>query len=148
MRANSLFSLRRTLLPQSLPGIVLIFLIGAWGIWWIRLVFNPHDQNHLLIINRSGHEVVTGVVAELGGEVEWQVRVPYIRRCDPMDAAITIVNIKRAWFSGTFSIKDDEGQILADGEITPPGRYCGTLVITLDSDGKSQFAFNHIPEAH
>ena len=38
--------------------------------------------------------------------------------------------------------------LLAESEIAPPGRYCGTLVITLDSDGKSQFAFNEIPETH
>jgi hypothetical protein len=91
---------------------------------------------------------VTEGVAELEGEVDWQVLVPYIRRRDPMETMITIINIKRAWFSGTFRIKDGEGRILAEGEITPPGRYCGTLVVTFDSDGKSQFAFNHIPEAH
>jgi hypothetical protein len=91
---------------------------------------------------------VTGGVAELDGEVDWQVLVPCIRRGDPAETAITIVNIERAWFSGTFRIKDGEGQILAEGEITPPGRYCGTLVITLGSDGKSQSAFNEIPEAH
>ena len=67
---------------------------------------------------------------------------------DQMESAITIINIERAWFSGMFRIKDGEGQILAENEIAPPGRYCGTLVITLDADGKSQFAFNEIPDSH
>lgn len=148
MRATSLFSLRRTLLPQTLPGILLFLLLGAWGFRWVQNVFNPPDLNHLLIIDRSGEELATECVAELAGEVDWQIIVPYIRRGDPMESAITIIKIERAWFSGTFRIKDGEGRILAESEIAPPGRYCGTLVITLDSDGKSQFAFNEIPETH
>ena len=72
MRATSLFSLRRTLLPQTLPGILLCLLLGAWGFRWVLIVFNPPDLNHLLIINRSGHELVTEGVAELEGEVGWQ----------------------------------------------------------------------------
>lgn len=148
MRATSLFSLRRALLPQTLPGILLLLLLGVLGFRWVQNVFNPHDQNHLLIIDRSDHELVTECVAELEGDVDWQVLVPHIRRGDPMESAITVINIERAWFSGTFRIKDGEGRILAESEIAPPGRYCGTLVITLDSDGKSQFAFNEIPETH
>ncbi len=148
MRATSLFSLRRALLPQTLPGILLFLLLGAWGFLWVQNVFNPHDLNHLLIIDRSGHESVSECKAELEGDVDWQVLVPYIRRGDPMESAITIINIERAWFSGTFRIKDGAGRILAEHEIAPRGRYCGTLVITLDSDGKSQFAFNEIPEPH
>jgi hypothetical protein len=147
MRATSLFSLRRTLLPQTLPGILLCLLPGAWGFRWVLIVFNPPDLNHLLIINRSGHELVTEGVADLEGEVDWQVRVPYIRRGDRMDTVVTIINIEQAWFSGTFRIKDGEGRILAENEISPPGRYCGTLVVTLDSDAKLQFAFNEIPES-
>lgn len=148
MRATSLFSLRRALLPQSLPGILLLLVLGVWAFLCVQNVFNPPDQNHLLIIDRSGHELVTECAAELEGEVDWQVLVPYIRRGSPIEPASTIINIKRAWFNGTFRIKDGAGRILAEHEIAPPGRYCGTLVITLDSDSKSQFAFNKIPESH
>ena len=148
MRATSLFSLRRALLPQTLPGILLLLLLGVWGFRWVHFAFNPPDQNHLLIIDRSGHESVSECVAELEGDVDWQVLVPYIRRGDPMESAITIINLERAWFSGTFRIKDGAGRILAENVIAPPGRYSGTLVITLDSDGKSQIAFNEIPEPH
>ena len=38
--------------------------------------------------------------------------------------------------------------LLAESKIVPPGRDCGTLVITLDLEGKSQFAFNEIPKTH
>jgi len=148
MRATSLFSLRRALLPQTLPGFLLFLLLGVLGIRWVHIIFNPPDINHQLVIDRSGHELVSECVAELEGKVEWQVPVPFIRRGDQMESAITIINIERAWFSGTFRIKDREGRILAENEISPPGRYCGTLVITLDSDGGSQFAFNEIPEPH
>ena len=65
-----------------------------------------------------------------------------------VDEFRSIINLERAWFSGTFRIKDREGRILAENEIAPLGRYGGTLVITLDSDGSSQFAFNEIPESH
>ena len=65
-----------------------------------------------------------------------------------MESAITIINLERAWFSGTFRIKHGEGRVLAQSEIRPPGRYCGAPVIKLDSDGKSHFAFNEIPESH
>ena len=147
MRATSLFSMRRALLPQTLPGILLVLLLGAWGLRWVLIVFNPPDLNHLLIINRSGHEMVTEGVTELKGEGDWKVPVPYIRRGDPMETVITIINIERAWFSGTFRILDSERRILAEGEIRPPGRYCGTFVVTLDPDGKSQFSFNKIPES-
>ena len=147
MRATSLFSLRRALLPQTLPGILLVLLLGAWGFRWILIVFHPPDLNHLLIIDRSGHELVSECVAELEGKVDWQVPVPFIRRGDPMESAITIINLESAWFSGTFRIKDGEGRILAENVIAPPGRYCGTLVITLDADKKSQCAFNEIPES-
>ena len=76
MRATSLFSLRRALLPQTLPGILLFLLAGVWGFLWIQMAFNPPDLNHLLIIDRSGHELVSECVAELEGAVDWQVPVP------------------------------------------------------------------------
>ena len=71
MRATSLFSLRRALLPRTLPGILLMLLIGAWGFRWIQNVANPQDLNHLLILDMSNREYGLPLTVSLDGEFGW-----------------------------------------------------------------------------
>ena len=149
MRNTYLFSVRRVLLNHvSLSGILLVLLIGFWGFTWLKAVFSPADQNHLLIIDRSNQSFESPCTLVLNGEVSWEKHLDQIggRGAVP-DGRVNIINIERAWFGGDIVLKDRTGHILANGEIRPTGRYCGTLVVVLLPDGESQIAFNTLPDS-
>ena len=81
----------------------------------------------------------------LNGEVSWEKRLDQFGGGGASaDGHVNIINIERAWFGGDIVLKDDTGRILANGEIRPIGRNCGTLVMVLLPDGDSQIAFNRL----
>ena len=61
------------------------------------------------------------------------------------NSSLVVSNIAGAWTGGQLTITDDGGQQLANVEIREPGRYCGTLVILIDAQGKSHTAWNSMP---
>ena len=149
MRNTYLFSLRRVLLNHvSLSGTLLVLLIGFWGFTWLKAAFNPADQNHLLIIDRSNQSLEPSCTLVLNGEVSWEKRLDQIGgRGASSEGQVNIINIEDAWFGGDIILKDGVGRVLAKGEICPIGRYCDTLVMVLLPDGDSQIAFNRIPDS-
>ncbi len=146
MRATSLFSLRRAVLPQTLPGILLVLLLLALGFRWVHNVCNPQDLNHLMILDMSNREYGLPLTVSLDGEFGWTESFGGGASKLVRNGAIYTFNIERAWPSGVFTLKDSEGLILAKNEIRPRGRYCGTLVVVLLPDAESACAFNELPE--
>ncbi len=149
MKNTYLFSVRKELLKSMtmsrvLLGLLLVFL--AYN--WIHDVFNPTDQNRLLIVDRSEQAFESPCTLFLNGEVSWEKRVDQIgSRRAASNGSVHIINIQRAWFYGDIVLKDATGRILANAEIRPIGRYCGTLVMVLLPDGESQVAFNRLPDS-
>jgi hypothetical protein len=134
-------------LLRNSPIVLLGLLSGYLGYSTLIAIFNPTDRNHLLIIDQSGALPESECLATLEGEVTWQLPVPHILRGRPGEPAVTTINISRAWFSGKFRIKNRNDDIISETEIRPPGRYCGTLVVTLEAGQQSHSAFNEIPQA-
>lgn len=149
MRNTYLFSVRRVLFNHvTVSGTLLVLLIVFWGFSWLKVAFNPPDQNHLLIIDRSNQSFESPCTLVLNGEVSWEKRLDQFGGggASP-DGRVNIINIEDAWFGGDIILKDGSGRILANGEIRPTGRYCGTLVMVLLPDGDSQIAFNRLPDS-
>ncbi len=141
MKNRYLFSVRRLLFNHvTVSGTLLVLLIGFRGFTWLKFAFNPPDLNHLLIVDRSNQSFESPCTLFLNAEVSWEKRLDQIggRGASP-DGRANVINIERAWFGGNIALKDGAGRVLANGEIRPTGRYCGTLVIVLLPDGKSQF---------
>jgi len=149
MRNTYLFSVRRVLFNHvTVSGVLLVLLIGFWGFSWLKGAFNPPDLNHLLIIDRSNQSFESPCTLVLNGEVSWEQRLDQFGGGGARpDGRVNIINIERAWFGGAIILKDGAGRILANSEIRPIGRYCGTLVMVLLPDGDSQIAFNTLPDS-
>ena len=147
MKNTYLFSLRRVLRSHmTASGTLLVLLIGFLGFNWLSSVFNPQEINHLLLVNRSQEPFEVPLTAVLTGKVSWEQRMDQVGSGPALSGdRVNIINIERDWFLGEFALTDDSGRVLANGEIRPTGRYCGTLVIVLLPNGESQMAFNSLP---
>jgi len=94
MRNTYLFSLRRVLLNHvSLPGILLVLLIGFWGFTWLKAAFNPADLNHLLIVDLSNQSFEPPCMLILNGKVIWEKRLDQlVGRGAPSNGRVHIIN--------------------------------------------------------
>jgi len=134
---------RRSLIPTALVGA-----FALCGIMWcLYLVFNPDDINHLVLIRDVPGEHAAPFAAELNGEVQWTQKLEFHggHGTHAPPAAVAVADIHRAWFSGELSINDSGGATLAQVDLSPPGRYCGTLVVRLTQSGKTLAAWNRLP---
>ena len=50
------------------------------------------------------------------------------------------------FFSGTLKIRDNDNAAILMQELRPPARYSRALVVVLSGEGKSESAFNRLPE--
>src|SRR5262245_58722910 len=135
---------------KSLRSLAIFGVIAAVGYWALHRAFNPSDLNHLVIIRQNATEFSAPLQATLhnGNRIQWKMTLDLGTRPGSLEKApLDVVNIPNAWLGERLRITDSLGQVLADVEVQPRGRYCGSLVILIDQDGQAHAAFNEMPNA-
>ena len=137
-------------MKSSIPSFVRLILVGAiilGAIMWLVLKrLNPTDINHLVLIKDVPNEVGGPFTAELAGRVQWKQNLNFTGGPGASGlASLLVADIQHAWFPGDLSIRDHDGKTLMKVEITPHGRYGGTLVVRVTRSGEALTAWNRLP---
>jgi hypothetical protein len=131
-------------LGQTVLRLSVVLFLGLFGFYQIWLIANPQHINHLALINLSGRSHAAPFTMHLNGEVKWTQTLTGGIGEDFNN--LVVFNISHAFFSGTVTLVDANNMKLAQCDIRPHGRYCGTLVITLLPNGESKHSFNRLSE--
>jgi len=123
----------------------LLLFAGYTVFFFLHRAVNPIHINHLVVINQSdrGSESPASLVFD-GKEAGWTQTLSLGIRAH--HDSLTLYNVEYAWHGGVIRLVDSGGRTLAECEIRPPGRYCGTLVLLLRPKGEVMHAFNRLPE--
>jgi hypothetical protein len=134
--------------PVALFGMWIAFatLVLIVANFWLSRFINPIDINHVTILNASTAD--RGTLSRIdfesdAGDVRWHELVA--RSLGPWKVAT--INIEHAWLKGRLTMIDSNGTAVAACEVTPRGRYSGTLVVVFDEFGKVETDWNSMPQS-
>ena len=114
----------------------------------IKIAFRPDDRNHLVIINGSDEEVHLPITFNFSSESSQTITFGHgtlPAASESIGRALVVYTFPHAFFSGTLTINDADGQEWQIDRFGPPGRYCGSLVVVFQQNAQVIHSFNGIP---
>ncbi len=137
---------------RALRRIAIATALAFLALFSLRRAINPSWINHLVII-RGDVVYEPPLLATLRSdgaraEVVWtqELQISGLGGSQAGRSKLIVANIEGAWLDGHLTISDHRGIVWTHVEVQPPGRYCGTLVISVVGQGTARTTWNSLPD--